>query len=190
MDNKHVKNIQKRVNYIVDLLKIAEISESDYDSTQQPFFKQGENTKFKENYLKIPELPEGLNHNIKYLYEILGDPTREIYIKNNEGKMWTFMSIHKCFEVYNKYKSDNQERVFDIAHTYEGMGHISVLSCDLVTHNFFLRPDGGSNGYDRENNYKKTINYNPNDYNQFYFIQWMNQFDQKNNQGDKENKQS
>ena len=71
------------------------------------------------------------------------------------------------------------------------MGHILVLSCDLVTHNFFLRPDGGANGYERENNHKKTINYNPKNYNQFYFIQWMNQFDQRNNQGgDKENKQS
>ena len=44
--------------------------------------------------------------------------------------------------------------IFDIAYRYMGMGHIEVLSCDLSTHRLYTRPDGGSNGYDREINHE------------------------------------
>ena len=42
------------------------------------------------------------------------------------------------------------------------MGHIYVLSYDTKNHKFFIRHDGGSNGYDREYyfNHYKTLDTN------------------------------
>ena len=65
-----------------------------------------------------------------------------------------------------------QEKVFDIAFQYAGMGHIVVLSCDLDNHLLFKRRDGGSNDYDREVNYKNLLNYKAANYKHMYFTQW------------------
>ena len=40
------------------------------------------------------------------------------------------------------------------------MGHVEMLHCNLYISLLFIRMDGGSNGWDREYNYKKVINFN------------------------------
>ena len=60
-----------------------------------------------------------------------------------------------------------------LAFRYLGMGHIEVISCDLNSHLLFKRYDGGSNGYDREDNYNKLIKDGSDTYDRFYFTDWF-----------------
>jgi hypothetical protein len=53
------------------------------------------------------------------------------------------------------------------------MGHIKVLSCDLTTHLLFVRPDGGSSGWDRDNNFKNLIKNGSSNYKQYFFSDWF-----------------
>ena len=82
------------------------------------------------------------------------------------------MSLNKCLENYSEYCKNNQHSVFDIAYRYEGMGHVTVISCDLNNHLLFERDDGGANGYEREDNYKDLLKYKTGDKKYFYFIQF------------------
>ena len=66
----------------------------------------------------------------------------------------------------------DQKNVFDIGFQYIGLGHIEVLSCDLTNHLLFKRRDGGSNGWDREDNYKDLMNYKTGDSEYIYFNEW------------------
>ena len=52
-------------------------------------------------------------------------------------------------------------------------GYITVISCDLKTHLLFYRPDGGSNGYDRQDNYQNLIKNGSHNYQQFFFSKWF-----------------
>ena len=159
------------------LEKYAKLSEENYDITKIPFFSKSNDSKdFYIGYKTIKEkIPKGLNRNIKLLYDIVGHPNKEIYIGE-----WTILSLEKCMENYTHYCNDGQKNVFDVALRYMGMGHVEVISCDLNTHLLFYRRDGGSNGWDREFNYKKLLNYNPNEYNQFFFSDWFYNITTKN----------
>ena len=83
------------------------------------------------------------------------------------------MSLDKAMRIYKEYKENGQDRIFDIAYIYAGMGHIIILSCDLKTHNLFYHSGGGSSGWDRELNFKKTITMDPETTQQYYFLQWI-----------------
>ena len=63
------------------------------------------------------------------------------------------LSLDEAREQYEDYCDHNQFNVFNIAYRYRGMGHVEVLSCNLYNHLLFLRYDGGSNGYERADNY-------------------------------------
>jgi len=68
-----------------------------------------------------------------------------------------FMSlddIKKCSEMYEQ---ESQTDFIDIAFQYEGMGHITVYSWHKVLNCYVSRPDGGSNGYERQYNFEKYI---------------------------------
>ena len=162
----------KQVKSVEELLTKSLISSEGYDSTKEPFFLKNETEK-KLNKLydkDLPEYPESLNRHIKILYEIIGNPDVEVYIGE-----WTIMSLNKALEQYKHFCDNNQSNVFDIGFTYCGMGHVMIISCDLNNHLLFKRYDGGSNGYEREDNFKKILNYNPDEYNHIYFTQWKNE---------------
>ena len=164
------KNKKKKINEILLILKKAKISIDNHDSSQEPFFIKGENKDFEIDFNQIGDVPEGLNYSIKLLFEIIGSPDKEVYIDQ-----WTILSLNKCMENYKEYCKDGQKSVFDIAIMYLGMGHVKVLSCDLDTHLLFYRRDGGSNGWDREANYKDLLKYDSNnhDVNQLFFNDWL-----------------
>ncbi len=160
-----------RIKNILDILNTSKISNDDYDSTNQPFFlgdSDKQNFILNYNHKNIDKLPSGLNRNIINIYTILGSPEKEIYLNN-----WTIMSLNKCLEIYQLYCNNNQYNVFDIGYTYMGMGHIKMISCDLNTHLLFYRYDGGSNGYDREDNFQKLIKNGSSNYQQFPFSDWF-----------------
>jgi hypothetical protein len=95
---------------------------------------------------------------------------KEIYIGE-----WTIMTIEKAMEVYNEYKNNGRENVYDFGFRYLGMGHIEIVSCDLDDFKIFFHPGGGSNGYDREDNFQDIVKNGPEKYkeNKKTFDEWF-----------------
>jgi len=167
--SKFISQKTEQIHKIHNILKNAKLSEDNYQSTSEPFFIGSNPQDFKIGHNTIPELPDSLNRHFKTFYEVVGNPKREVYI--NE---WTIMSLDESLKRYNELCSKGQKNVFDIGYRYLGMGHIEMLSCNLYNHLLFMRRDGGSNGYDREYNYKKLLNFNYREYEYFYFNHWYN----------------
>tara|TARA_B110000902_G_C14187949_1_gene543050 strand:+ start:155 stop:691 length:537 start_codon:yes stop_codon:yes gene_type:complete len=167
---KHLSDKREQVISVQELVKNSTLSEENHDSTIEPFFQKSIEKNYLMNFKEIPELPESLNRHMKIFYELVGNPNTEVYIGD-----FTFMSLTKCLENYNNYCANDQKTVFDIGFRYAGMGHIIVTSCDLNNHLLFERMDGGSNGYDREANYKELLNYQTGSKKYIYF----NQFKEK-----------
>ena len=105
---------------------------------------------------------------MKIFYNLISSPGKEFYIRD-----WIFLSLDEAMEKFNAKVEDGQKNVFDIAFRYLGMGHIEVVSCDLESHLLFKRRDGGSNGYDRNDNYKKVIENGSKNSDKFYFSSWF-----------------
>ena len=164
-----IKQKTEQIEKIHNILKNSKLSDDNYKSSEQPFFMSNRANDFKIGYKSIPELPNNLNRNFKTLYEVIGDPKKEVYI--NE---WTIMSLDESLKRYNELCSKGQKNVFDIGYRYLGMGHIEMLSCNLYNHLLFNRRDGGSSGYDCEYNYKKLLEFNYKEYEYFYFNKWYN----------------
>lgn len=160
---------KKQLKTILNLLEKSKVSVEGYESSQQPFFMKDVSSDFKINHKPIPDLPDSLNRHFKMFYQVVGDPDREIYIND-----WTIMSLNEAMKQYKDYCKNGQTNVFNIGYKYAGMGHVEVLSCNLYNHLLFKRGDGGSNGWDREYNYKKIINFNHKEYEYFYFNEWYN----------------
>jgi len=167
--NKIIEAKKKQVMSVQELLSSAKVSGENHDSTQEPFFSKNISGDHQMEHKELPEFPDSLNRHIKIMYELIGNPDVEVYLGE-----WTIMSLTKSLENYKKYCEDGQEKVFDVALTYMGMGHVMVLSCDLENHLLFKRRDGGSNGYDRDANYQDLLKYDKNNYDHMYFCQWKN----------------
>ena len=166
MDLKEKK--RKQIGKIMDVLKKSKVSSGDFDSTHEPFFKPDtEKVDFEFDHENEIIVPEGLNRNIKTIYDILGNSKKEIYIGE-----WTIMTLEKALEQYDYYCKDGQKRVFDIGFRYLGMGHIELIACDLETHLLFYHRGGGSNGWHREANYNDIIKYLGKEYTNMFFSDW------------------
>ena len=168
----------KQMKNILDVLEKCTVSTNDYVSSNKPFFNSDNNKQpFQQfnNLFTNSQIPEGLNQNIKNIYEILGDSKKEIYI--NE---WTIMSLNEALERYSYICGQGQTNVFDIGYKYAGMGYIDMLSCDLTNHLLFYRVDGGSNDYDRIDNLNNLIKNGSQNYKTFYFSDWFYTILQKN----------
>jgi hypothetical protein len=162
---------QSEINKIFEVLKTCAISSNDYVSSNEAFFKNDSARQpFQQfNMLFInAQIPEGLNRNIKVIYQLLGHQKKEIYYGQ-----WTIMSVDEALKRYNELVSQGQTNVFDIGYKYGGMGYIDVLSCDLTSHLLFYRVDGGSNDYDRLYNLNQVINEGSRPYDKFYFSTWF-----------------
>ena len=160
-----------QVNKILTVLNKCKISKENHISSNLPFFSQDFNkVNFfaNSNRLNRYEIPDRLNRNIKLIFQLLGDGEKEIYIGE-----WTIMSLKECIERYKIFCENDQQDVFDIGYRYLGLGHIEMISCDLKTHLLFFRPDGGSNGYDRYDNFQNLIKNGSEKYEKFYFGKWF-----------------
>ena len=169
-----------RKHYLLKVLEKSTISGDGYNSTNKPFFSCDNNSqKFVINFhsLNHYNIPYGLNNNVKLIYKILGNPKKEIYIGE-----WTIITLDKALELYNNYCKKGQPNVFDIAYKYDGLGWITIVSCDLKSHTLFYRQDGGSNGYDRQDNLDKLIKNGANDYKKIYFSDWFYKININNNE--------
>lgn len=160
-----------QINKILRVLKQCKISNPNHISSDLAFFSQDINAdNFTANLSSINKykIPDSLNRNVKLIFELLGDAEREIYIGE-----WTIMSLKQCMERYNEFCKEGQKDVFDIGYRYMGLGHIEMISCDLKSHLLFYRPDGGSNGYDRYDNYQNILKNGPDKYEKFFFTKWF-----------------
>ena len=161
----------KQINKILSVLNYTTISSIDYASSNEPFFRNDSNTIVFQQYNNLfvdAQIPEGLNRNIKIVYQILGHQEREIYYGP-----WTIMSLNEALEHYKVICAKGQTNVFDIGYKYGGRGYIDVLSCDLTNHLLFYRLDGGSNDYDRQYNLNELIKNGSQPYKKFYFSEWF-----------------
>jgi hypothetical protein len=162
---------QSEVNKIFEVLKTCAISSNDYVSSKEPFFKNDSTGQPFQQFNMLfnnAVIPEGLNRNIKVIYQILGHQKKEIYYGQ-----WTIMSLDEALERYKELVSQGQTNVFDIGYKYGGMGYIDVLSCDLTSHLLFYRLDGGSSDYDRLYNLNQLISEGSQPYDKFYFSAWF-----------------
>ena len=159
---------RKRSKVIVTKLSEGTMSAETYDSTIQPWYMADKALSFEIGHKPISDCPPELNHSITLMYNVIGDPDREIYIGD-----WTIVSWNKAKKRYDVYKEDKQTKIFDIAHIYTGMGHIRVLACDLTTHNLFYHDAGGANGYESKHNYDKLMLLDPSTQNQMFFSEWF-----------------
>ena len=168
----------KQMKKILEVLEKSTISTNDYMSSNESFFDSDSNQQpFQQfnNLFDQSQIPEGLNRNIKNIYEILGDPKKEIYLD-----AWTIMSMNEALDRYKVICDKGQSNVFDIGYKYDGMGYVNMVSCDLTNHLLFYRVDGGSNYYDRLASLNNLINNGSQPYKTFYFSDWFYTILQKN----------
>lgn len=155
---------------MIEILKKMEIkiSNPEFDSTVQPFFFNDNSCKNIDliEQIKIISNKEQLNsilnndyfnklpENIKEFYYLFNNINNEIYIH-----YWTFFSINNILKRYNEFYKKDNIYIIDIAYSYLGMGWIQILSYDPIKEKYIVRDDGGSNGFDREDNYKNLKDY-------------------------------
>ena len=164
----YITRKKETIEKMITVLNKGYISNDDYNSANEAFFVQNKNNKFIIDYSTIEGLPDSLNRNIITIYNILGSKNKELYLSD-----WTLMSINNSLKRYHELCKLNRKDIFDIGYKYEGMGHITVLSCDLNSHLLFYRPDGGSNGYDRQDNLNNLIKDGSSNYKKFFFTEWF-----------------
>ena len=169
--SKLIANKTAEVNQILEVLKTCAVSSNDYVSSHEPFFKNDSASQPFQQYNMLyvdAQIPEGLNRNIKTIYQLLGNPKKEIYCGP-----WTIMSVDEALQRYKELTRQGQSNVFDIGYKYGGMGYIDVLSCDLTSNLLFYRVDGGSNDYDRLYNLNQLVKEGSGPYDKFYFSNWF-----------------
>lgn len=100
------------------------------------------------NKLKFPFL-------LKNIYKILGSSEREFSYQN-----FSFSSLNNIIERAKAYEKDGQSHFCDIGLCYHGMGWVIILTLNRTNGTLFLRLDGGSNGWDRDLNYRQFLKLN------------------------------
>ena len=80
-------------------------------------------------------------------------------LKTDQESNISGLTFLKLKEIENRF--ENYNNFFDIGVIYAGMGHVIVLSFVPSIKKLFFRYDGGSNGYEREDNYNYYHNYDP-----------------------------
>ena len=155
-----MQNINEEINNEV------KYSHKNYDSTMAPFFRNNVNN----NDNNSNSIIEVNNLDIIEKFKLLNLPKEivdfyidhQLYDKELYYNIITLFSINKILEMQEQYNKDNINNIVDIGFTYEGMGWIRVIYYHKNFDKLFVRYDGGSNGYDRLENYnklKKISNY-------------------------------
>jgi hypothetical protein len=89
---------------------------------------------------------------ITYLY--LGLKDDQDTIRNQD---FTFFNLKTINKNSAGMREDGQMDYVDIAMSYAGMGHFWVFSWHKEERKYFMRLDGGSNGYEANDNYERYV---------------------------------
>jgi hypothetical protein len=168
-------------------------SSRNHDSTGQPFFlpnvdnnqnhNQNQNISIIEdnNLLLNIEFKElNLEKAIADFYLDNEAHNKEMYIEN-----WTFFSITKILELVKHYATHNINNIVDLGFMYHGMGHVKVVYYNKISKKIHFRMDGGSNDYDRMDNFNElkkisnneTLELDADTIDFTYFINNISEFD-------------
>ena len=142
-------------------------SKPGYDSTMAPFFRQ-----YRDNDIDdiksesiIPERDITSIDTINNFNTICNSKEIKDFYINNSGidreiylKEWTFFSIEKILSLDEHYKSLNIYNIIDLGYIYHGMGWVVVAFYYVTDKNIYFRMDGGSNGFDRIENFNRLKN--------------------------------
>lgn len=166
--NEQFMNIKKKLRYAEEILKNAQFTRQGADITQVPFFQADidtqvnletlENNSTLEYRNQVEDIANRNNWSLqlKYIYLLVGTADREFTYRG-----FTFFSLNKILEREQHYQRVQQNYLCDLALQYEGMGWVYVLTLDRESGQYFVRMDGGSNGYDRLNNERFFQAYRP-----------------------------
>ena len=145
--------------FITSIINSGSFSKENYNSIQEPFFCKSISNNYIKKNIKTNILDEyNFPDDLKTLYYEINNQAVEFYFKD-----WVFMSLDRIIKITELYVENNQYRVIDFAYKYVGLGHCIIISFDPVDKRVFYRYDGGSNGFEREANFKFVINFVPND---------------------------
>jgi len=167
-------------------------SSRNQDSTGQPFFLPNvDNNQNQNQSISIIE-DNNLLLNIEFKELNLEKAITDFYLDNEAHnkemyiEKWTFFSITKILELVKHYIENDINNIVDLGFMYYGMGHVKVVYYNKISKKIYFRMDGGSNDYDRMDNFNelKKISSNiktlelENDIIDFtYFINNISEFD-------------
>lgn len=142
-------------------------SQKGYDSTMAPFFRPYEDDNIDDIKSEsiIPETDFTNIDSINNFSHICDNKDIQDFFINNKGidreiyiKEWTFFSIEKVLSLDEMYKLSNINNIIDLGYMYHGMGWVVVAFYYIPDKNIYFRMDGGSNGYDRMENFNRLKN--------------------------------
>lgn len=144
-----------------EILEMCSFSKLNSKTTETPFFSPV--TDKDKTIADIINNPKKDNTDIIDLSQTikLPDVLYNMYLMLDSNmrefsyNIFHFFSINEMIE-RNKSRNNN---ICDLACSYYGMGHIIILSWNSIQNSFILRRDGGSNDYDRIDNYNFIKNY-------------------------------
>lgn len=135
-----------------------------YDSTMAPFFR-GYVDDNVDDIVCDSIIPHNNVNNIDTINRFIelckSKSIQDFYINNNGMdreiyiKHWTLLSLEKILGLDSTYKESGIENVIDLGYMYHGMGWVIVVFYYIKTGKLYFRMDGGSNGYDRKENFDK-----------------------------------
>ena len=152
--NDKLQQIYNGINSVQSKIQITD-TEYQFDVRNNPFFYQPNTSRILEasipNIDKFKTVQDNLPSNVYFnpwvmaVYILSGEPDRGITIGE-----WTLYSLKQTIERLLSLRQENSTISWtDLGHRYMGLGHIEVLRMDINTGDLFIKPDGGSNGYDR-----------------------------------------
>jgi hypothetical protein len=146
--NEFIKHLKFNTNNILD---DAFYQQNDNNIAIIPFNDENEINEVR----KYCDIHKDIPSEIKLLYMYIADKT----IESNLGN-FTFINFNEFVNMQNRNAERNRSFI-DVALVYEGMGHLSLISYSPTHKMYFTRRDGGSNGYDCEDNDKYYDTYIP-----------------------------
>tara|TARA_B100000902_G_scaffold395364_2_gene453792 strand:- start:4959 stop:5555 length:597 start_codon:yes stop_codon:yes gene_type:complete len=160
--------IEYSENYINNVIS-SEIKNSQkrYDSTMAPFFRPYEDDNIDDIKSEsiIPETDFTNIDSINNFSHLCDNKDIQDFFINNNGidreiyiKEWIFFSIEKVLSLDEMYKLSNINNIVDLGYIYHGMGWVIVAFYYIPNKNIYFRMDGGSNGYDRMENFNRLKN--------------------------------
>ena len=149
---------------IYNLIKDLRVSILNNDTAANPFFipildektvsdmvDENNDPKYNNKLLDFSKT-NNLPFELKAIHMYIGVDNRDLDINGI-----TFFSFKGLVERFELLQSRGQKNLIDLGTKYLGLGHIAVLTLNRINNKVFFRCDGGSNSYDRANNFNKAI---------------------------------
>ena len=103
---------------------------------------------------KLSELQKHYEIPVELSYMYLGLRDQDDSI---EMQSFNFISLSGAVSYAQKMREEGQVEYFDLATSYAGMGFYWVVSWLKDERKYFIRMDGGSNGYEAQENFERYV---------------------------------